>query len=280
MAPRGIIANSFPKSGTHILTEFLSIIRYKASDLHLSRSLLVYGPRNIFRNIKVHSRLEKDAKKGLHLDLENSTRKAKESWLRKHVNSTLVSNHYCQAHLPFTQKLEDFLISNNYKMLYIHRNPLDVLVSLKNYILKKKNYPNHKLISNCKNDDERFLILLEGFKTTNNANYMAPFFEKYSRSISWSSSNWVCSVSFENIIGPSGGGSNKLQKDAISKMLSYLDRYSEAIDVIQSKIYNPKSATFHKGSVNQWQKELSPKIIELCKEKMKLAHIEYKSFLE
>ena len=195
------------------------------------------------------------------------------------MHKELTNHRYAQAHLPFSNKLHDELYKSGYKMLYIHRHPLDVLVSLKNYILKKKNYPNHKMLKACTHDDDRYFLLLNGYDQGNNVDLMAPFFEKYARSISWSQAKWVCSITFEKIIGEKGGGSFADQKEELKKVLFYLNEGLDQIDDIQTKIFNPQSATFHKGIIGQWRNELSDEIIDYCKQKMKEAELNIDEYL-
>lgn len=264
---QGIVANSFPKSGTHVLTQILELLRYKQADTHLSRSLIMYGPRNVWRNIKISQRLARP-QNGLSIDIENPKRLIKPIWLNKHLDKFLSEKSYSQAHLPFTSELEQFFFKKNTKMLYIHRDPMDVLVSLKNYILKLSHHPNHKMLSVLPNDEERFLLLLHGYKHGTNIDQMAPFFEKYNSSIKWRDSEACCCIQFENIIGPKGGGSYEKQYAELEKIRSYLNLSAETVKNIQNKIFNPNSETFHKGQIGQWRRELSPKIIDLCEQQL------------
>ncbi|MEE9373995.1 MAG: sulfotransferase domain-containing protein [Saprospiraceae bacterium] len=279
MNSKGIIANSFPKSGTHILTQILFLLGYTQADTHLSRSLLVYGSRNIIRNIKVHGRIEKRSNNGLLIDIENKDRAVKENWFISHVNNKLTSGKYSQGHLPYSEKLDEMLLCNDVKMLYIHRNPLDVLVSLKNYILKKKNYPNHKMLVECKNDSERFLLLINGNNEGDNRTLMAPFFEKYKMSKRWVECDLICSVKFEKIIGSKGGGNSNDQKAELLKIIKYLGENERDIEQIQHNIYNPKSDTFHKGIIGQWRKEIPIKILDICNQKLEDANLSVDEYI-
>tara|TARA_B100000497_G_C7692385_1_gene421431 strand:- start:3280 stop:4128 length:849 start_codon:yes stop_codon:yes gene_type:complete len=274
LSPKGIIANSFPKSGTHLLTELLSQMGYNQANTHLSRSLLVYGPKNFIRNLKIYFRREKIQDKGVPIDIENPKMKIKRIWLKTHIENELMEGLYSQAHLPYSKKLEAVIEQSGHKMLFIHRHPLDVLTSLKNYIINKKNHPNHKMLVNCTNDEERFLLLINGYSGNQNAMIMAPFFKKYQYSIGWAQSNSVCSLSFEEIIGINGGGSEEQQRNSIIKVFKYLNYDLKEVDRIQSKVYNTKSATFHKGTTGQWKTELTPKVLNICKLKMMEANID------
>ena len=89
---------------------------------------------------------------------------------------------------------------------------------------------------------------------------MAPFCEKYFRSIAWKECADVCSVSFENIIGEKGGGHDRSQQKELRKICAFLDIEDSEMSRIQKHIFNTKSETFHKGTVRQWKEEFSEEI--------------------
>lgn len=275
---KGVIANSFPKSGTHLLTRLLELLHYKEAHTHLSRSLIMYGPRNLIRNAKISRRIERQYSKGLNIDLEAADRMVKEQWFVDHISKHLKTKFFVQAHLPFSPELNSAIKKWGMKMLYIHRDPKDVLVSLKNYILRFSNHPNHRLLKSLESEEERFRLLMNGFNEGSNMTLMAPFCEKYFRSIAWKECADVCSVSFENIIGEKGGGHNRSQQKELRKICKFLDIEDSEMSRIQKHIFNTKSETFHKGTIGQWEEEFSEEIKGLFKrrmdiEKMKLSNL-------
>ena len=259
---KGVIANSFPKSGTHILTSLLRLLGYTEANTHLSRSLVLYGPRNLLRNWQIKKRLTQ-YKSGIPVDIENHQRLIKKSWLTTHITDHLKDKKYVQGHLPFSEKMEQIIIDKSIPALYIHRNPKDVLVSMKNYILKKKNHPNHKLLGALKTERDRFEVLLSGYRAGNNINTMAPFFTKYAHSIAWNHSDSVCAVEFEKIIGPKGGGSKEEQLSEIQKIVDYLNCERVDVEQLAQDVFNPHSETFNKGIIGQWQQEFDDYTYEL-----------------
>ena len=270
---KGIIANSFPKSGTHLLTRILELSAYKQSDTHLSRSLILYGPRNFIRNWKIAKRIEKKPDRGLKIDIEASDRRIKEKWFLAEISSHLKGQTFVQAHLPYSSRLEEALRKYEIKTLYIHRNPKDVLVSLKNYILKQKNHPNHEMLTSLGSDEQRFIALLIGFNEGSNVTMMAPFCEKYCRSILWKNSAYVCSVSFEKIIGQKGGGAFEKQREELARLFDYLRISKTEMDRVQTLVFNTKSNTFHKGIIGQWHEEFTPKVNEVFERHMEAAQL-------
>ena len=265
---KGVIANSFPKSGTHILVRILELLEYKHADTHLSRSLIFYGPRNILRNIQIYSRIEHNPNEGIQVDIETPLRRVKNKWFISHMQKFLSGETYAKAHLPFTEKLEQCLIELKLKMLYIHRDPKDSLVSMKNYILANNRHPNHKMFKDLSSEEERLALILNGYNRGSNVNLIAPFLEKYNRSIGWKDSKACCSLEFEKIVGPKGGGNQNAQREQLLKVLAYLGKDAELADDIQEKVFNTKSITFHKGIIGQWREEFSPSIEALFQEKL------------
>jgi len=268
----GVLVNSFPKSGTHVLTKIMEMVGYAQTKTHISRSLIMYGQRNMIRNIRIYRRIDKDQLSGLNIDLENQHRRIKEPWLRNHLNKYLSEKVYSQAHVPFSIELEAVFLGMGLKSLYIHRDPKDVLVSLKNYILKLKRHPNHKMLVSLKSNEKRLETLICGFNRGSNIDLLSPFAEKFARSIKWSSSPFTCSVEFEKIIGPKGGGSKAEQKKELLKILSYLGCDERVRENMSDKIFDRKSETFHKGLIGQWEKEFTPNILDLFNEKFRQIH--------
>lgn len=259
---KGVIANSFPKSGTHVLTRLLTLLGYAEANSHLSRSLVLFGPKNFLRNWQIALRLSRDSK-GIPVDIECPQRRIKNEWLSHHIKQYLKQKKYVQGHLPYSREMDALISEIEIPVLYIHRDPRDVLVSLKNYILRLKNHPNHELLKKIKTDRERFEVLLSGYQAGSNINTMSPFFTKYAHSIAWTKSNNVCDIQYEKAIGPKGGGNIEDQIIEIRKVTDYLNHHEIDIEEIVKSIFDTGSETFHKGTIGQWEEEFDDSTMEL-----------------
>lgn len=72
----------------------------------------------------------------------------------------------------------------------------------------------------------------------------------------------VCKVRYEDLVGPSGGGSVAAQREAIDSVLRHLgDEKTDAAEVAL-RIYNPDSWSFRKGQVGGWRSGFSQRNID------------------
>jgi hypothetical protein len=62
----------------------------------------------------------------------------------------------------------------------------------------------------------------------------------------------VCKVSYEELVGPRGGGTSDRQLVAIDRLLRHLGS-SEDAERVADKVYNPRSWSFHQGTCGAWR---------------------------
>jgi hypothetical protein len=67
----------------------------------------------------------------------------------------------------------------------------------------------------------------------------------------------VCKVSFEDLVGPAGGGSEESQRRAVRRIIEFVDSDADP-DAISGALFNPRSFTFHKGQIGGWREHFSP----------------------
>lgn len=251
-----ILANSLPKSGTHVLTRILDLSGFQGNNLHFSSVMTRRGSRNpikIIKNILTTSRNEKN---GFCLDLDGNNY-LKEKYLKMYFN-IFNENTYSQAHLPYAENLENILEDNNIKMLYIIRDPRDVLVSHFHHHLRDKSYDGYKLMNLKENDKDRILLSLYGFN--HNTNYPTlSLKERVNRSKGWyfSRNKNICAIKFEDIIGLEGSSSEEKQIESIQKIENFLNLEKNFLLQQKNKIYHQNAETFRKGQVKDWINYLS-----------------------
>lgn len=255
-----VLANSLPKSGTHLLTRLLDLLGIPPANAHLSSSLLRMTSRNIFRN-QVKSRRHWNNQKdvyGLSVDLDDECVKLRSDWLERYIQR-MPSYCYFPGHLPYSLILENTLLELNLKILYIHRDPRDVLVSLCNHYLRYKNYPLHKVFVKQKNLESCLLLALHGYRWRPEP--LASFYERLTRSLRWKDSTNICSVRFEDLVGSKGGGDDALQVEAVKKISNYLgfDNKKE-IMAIAERTFDEKSETFYRGKIGQWREAFTSRV--------------------
>lgn len=67
----------------------------------------------------------------------------------------------------------------------------------------------------------------------------------------------VCKVSFEELIGPQGGGSAETQRAAVSRVLRFLG-VNEDPETIAPRLFRPDAFSFFKGQIGSWREAFTP----------------------
>lgn len=269
-----IIANSLPKSGTHVLTRILDLAGFSENKLHFSGSLTRNRNKNIVKKMNNFLQTTFDEKKGYCIDLDED-RYLKERYLNKYLKQ-FDENTYSQGHMPYSKKLEKFFEEKEIKIIYIIREPRDVLVSHFHHHDRDKNYDGHYLMKNQTSTKEKLLLSLKGFNLNTN-NPTLSLKDRVNRSKGWyfSKSLNICSVKFEDIIGEKGSSSEKKQIETLEKIENFLGLEKNTLVGQRDKVFYKKSETFRKGKVNDWinyfdddikafvKKDISDLLIEL-----------------
>ncbi|MFZ5644979.1 MAG: hypothetical protein ACOY46_15460 [Bacillota bacterium] len=154
---------------------------------------------------------------------------------------TVRRSPFGNRHHPFTK----------YPVILMYRNPLDILISEANYYHQEGNTTFYGYLSN-KTFEERLLTLIDDrwlFKSIR---------DRIGSFIPWLDFNNVIPVSFEELIGPKGGGSLKAQKRIIWSLQLKLhvpgvpEKYGDMV-------FNKKSATFNEGRIGNHKKHFTEK---------------------
>ena len=259
-----VIANSLPKSGTHLLARFLDLLGLKECRPNLSGSLIRITGRNVLRRYFKRKRIWIDGLNefGFKVDLDHPENRIRSKWL-ENIIKTDENNIYRKAHLPYSEELEKFLISLGYKVLFIIRDPRDVVVSYCNHMLRDSNYPLHKIFLNLKSDAERIKTVINGRKFSNGY-ALSALQNRIENVMGWWESSLTCSVRFEDLIGAQGGGISRVQHEQIKKLTKYLCYQLTSNDHfrISKQIFYPKANTFYKGIIGQWKTKFADSNID------------------
>ena len=257
----GVIANSLPKSGTYVLVRLLELSGMSRSESALTGSLIRSTQRNPIKRFFVKRRKALGNEAGLQIDLEDLSNKVKTSWLKKYI-ARIPDNSFIPAHIPYSCELSNFLYKNGFKVIYIIRDPRDVLVSYINHQRRDASYPFHDYYINCSKNEAMLSVLVTMF--SKRGQKRAGLRERITNSMGWIDDKNVCSIKFEELIGSAGGGSNELQRQSIKKILDHIDLNGDEqmINKISENVFYPKAKTFHKGQIGQWRRVCPPEIQE------------------
>ena len=217
----------------------------------MSASLLRRTSLNPINNLKKFYKTDMSNVNGVWIDIDK-----KRLMKMKYFNEILMKfkdNTYCQGHLPYSKLLEELLEKNNIKMIYIIRDPRDVVVSHFHHHKRDRNYEGFELMNNLGSDKERILMSLKGFNlgTEFESSSMK---NKINNSIGWyhSKSRNILSLKFEEIIGELGGGESINQKMSIDRICEFLKIDGKKLLNNMDQIFYTKSSTFRKGIIGDW----------------------------
>lgn len=154
------------------------------------------------------------------------------------------------GHLPAHPPLIEALDKYGIKVLFMIRDPRDMLVSYVKYVTSiDVTHPAHRYFLDLPNDHSRLLAVINGVDGI--VSPISVVLEKFS---GWLDSGAMV-IRFEDIIGPKGGGSKDKQLKVVYDIAEFLGIKIESGDAekISSAIYSPRSITFRKAKVNSWQ---------------------------
>ena len=265
MSRKCLIANSIPKSGTHLLMKLLYLTNYIKNDHQLSSSLVSSATKNpIFKLLNFIRR----ARTRNHSSLVNLDIDGTRHQITSHDFKRIIEKYYgCtgarffDAHLPFSDLLESIMMDIDCKMIFLIRDPRDIAVSYANHMTGELSYPlggEYKIIYDIfnKNTDfnEKLRLIKDGI-TINGIILLAPVRQRIENQIGWIMSSLVKTVKFEDLIGSRGGGSYYRQAQCVSEIYDYLsiEYNSKKIKEVSSSLFDNTARTFNKGTIGQWK---------------------------
>lgn len=163
---------------------------------------------------------------------------------------------YIVSHLPPNQELIHFLLSNNYKILTIIRDPRDQLISALHWIIDDHD-PDH--LFDVPVDQFKALSLSEQIDElmTGERFSFKEFEVLYQRHYQWLSLDPAKAlvVKFEDLVGPKGGGNRRKQ---IENLLTIARKIGvplskERASVIADEQLFGESSTFRSGQIEEWK---------------------------
>jgi hypothetical protein len=224
-----ILMNSVPKAGTHLM----------------ERTLMLF-PGIVFAG---HRTL---------LDWDGTSKLVEKRVHNIHKGS------FENAHLPAHGYLLDAVVQENLKVIFMIRDPRDVLVSHAKYVNEiDTTHPSHQVMAALADDSARLMAVIHGVE-----GYSAPvglLWEKYE---AWLHTSQTLTVKFEDLIGEKGGGSREKQLAVLRKLATHLEIKMSVsqMSAIADNVFSTNSPTFRKGVAGGWRKHLNEEHIEAIKQ--------------
>jgi len=235
---RRVLANSFPKSGTHLLERLL-------------RLLFEVAPSAEFLRTDSH----KEAERVLTAAGANCSGR----------QSVLLRGH--QRYEP---QIAALLARQQFRTILILRDPRDVVVSHARWVVGPKhgNPKQRAYYASLAGFQERLLASIVGrpASATPDADdrqrrrmayhgHHLHIGDRLRRYLPWLDDAGTCVVRFENLIGPAGGGSVEAQRREICRVAAHLQTTlsEQAVEALAGRLFSPAAFTFRKGQIGGWR---------------------------
>ncbi|UJW29932.1 sulfotransferase domain-containing protein [Saccharothrix sp. AJ9571] len=153
--------------------------------------------------------------------------------------------------------LSEWADTGNPRLVFNYRDPRDTLVSMINFLegRTRAGYGNFyefdifsRILASKPTWEEKidYAIADESFLG----------WDQYRKSLWLLHHPDVCKVSYEDLVGPDGGGSRERQVGALDRLLRHIDSPLDAEEVA-AKVYNPDSWSFFRGKTGTWRERFT-----------------------
>jgi sulfotransferase 6B1 len=278
-----VVANSIPKSGTHLLDRLLTLLGFDLMDLGGSRPHLAQAGKNLtstrrrLRNLGGLRRPEDVMGIGSHLvdggrfpparrllrtrgpekvmTGVDFPREIGRRWLERRL-SRVADGCFVTAHCVYSPELASLFAEERMRVVCILRDPRDVAVSQMHHIKQRKRHPIHDAFVALPSDNERLLVSIRGGLL--GMREMLSLDERYRQFLGWQDDDNAMMVKFEDLVGPRGGGSAETQRRTVERVARHvgLEPDERMMRTVEENIFGV-SNTFRKGQIGGWREEFS-----------------------
>jgi hypothetical protein len=240
------VLNTIPKSGTNLVRKALRMfpgIRNGRISIRLATAM-EYKGQDLSGIVTVPVGVAFPAPVPLSV-VEDSVRRIKRG-------------DYASWHVPHAPETAHLLERMRIKMLIMLRDPRDIVISQTHYVL---NTPAHNLHAYylTLSEPERIMASIRGVEAEHAQGYRGTDIDERCRSVlRWTSEPFTCTVTFERLVGPHGGGSRDAQLDELRRLADHLGFHytPHTLAAIADQLFGGTS-TFRKGSIGGWRDHFS-----------------------
>lgn len=167
---------------------------------------------------------------------------------------------YSNPHTPARDFFIDTLRRSNFgnrdhpflksPAIFIYRNPLDIVLSETRYYHKDGNTAFYSYLSHL-SFEERLLKLID------DPWLLGSILDRVGDFAAWLDFKNVIPISFEELVGPNGGGDPEIQRKLIWSLQLKLQVPGDPVG-FGKRIFNPESPTFAEGQIGAYKKYFTP----------------------
>jgi hypothetical protein len=233
-----ILANSFPKSGTHLLLQCLE----QLPNIKNYGSFIASTPTLTFQE-----RSKQDHVKLIRL---------------------MVPGELIPAHLFYHEMYYRELSRKNCILFFIYRDPRDVAVSEAFYLTFMNRW--HRLhryyASNLSTMDERISTAIAGISKPGFRYNYPNISKRFNRYRGWLNCSDVCSIKFEDLISEKRHFTLMQLFTFYYKGKENINKLEELVSEVEKKVSSTKPHTFRKGIAGEWQEHFTERHKDQMKE--------------
>jgi Sulfotransferase domain len=287
-----VVANSIPKSGTHLLDRLLTLLGFDLMDLGGIRPHLAQAGKNLtptrrrLRALVGLRRPEDVMGIGSHLadggrfpparrllrtrgpekvmTGVDFPREIGRRWLKRRL-SRVPDRCFVTAHCVYSPELASLFAGEQMRVVCILRDPRDVAVSQMHYIKQRQDHFAHEAFLKLPSDRERLLHSIQGGEL--GGRRLQSLDERYRQFLGWQDDENAIVVKFEDLVGPRGGGSAEAQRRTVERVARHLGVWvhEETVSSIEEDLFG-LGRTFRKGKIGGWRSEFCEEHVQAARE--------------
>jgi len=173
------------------------------------------------------------------------------------------------AHLPYAPEIAQWLHAQGMKQFFLYRDPRDITVSLRHFVMQQTPAPFHVLFTRLGSDEERLMAVIRGIGRGQRAYEVSRTAYPSVRLdcevyLDWMSDSESYALRYEDFVSSTPGQRADAAGATVAGMLAYLGLPGHTpdaplIEAILSQGMDPaRSYTFRRGSSGAWREEYTP----------------------
>lgn len=156
------------------------------------------------------------------------------------------------------------LVDNQVHVVFLYRDPRGQACSLMHWLMRDEGHALHRaFMDDFPSTHERLSLIISGGNIA--GQQMAGISQVYSEYRRWLDEPFVFPLRFEDIIGPSGGGSRERQLSVLRDLMAFTGAAERAPEPEQlaDMLFGNQATTFRKGQIDSWKEEFTPELHEM-----------------
>jgi Sulfotransferase domain len=178
-------------------------------------------------------------------------------WVFNQFDITKLDGHF----------LREWTQTGHPKIIFNYRDPRDMVLSMVNFLCGKtgrgfSNYNDFLVFSDILKGKESFEEQLTYALTDPSF----PLQQDMRRMLWLLNHPNVCQTSFEDLVGPRGGGSAEAQAQSLARILDFLGADADPA-AVTAQLFNPEVFSFYKGQIGGWREAFTDEHRRLAQER-------------